>query len=109
MQTIITASAEEREEKECTHCEAGCLSRFDQLNVAGHCVLTHSTLHPHLPQLIACLVDGHACFKVVHTTEHQVHRTTTNQVAMTRRRRRGRRRRRRRGRGYIYVLLIVYS
>ena len=31
---------------------------------AGRSILTHSTLHPHLYQLIARLVDGHTCLKV---------------------------------------------
>ena len=58
-----------------SHRKAGSLSRFHKLDMSRHNVLTHPTLHPDLPQLIACLVDGHMCLKVAHTTQNQVHRT----------------------------------
>ncbi len=59
-----------------THGKACCLSWPDELNVTRHGILTDSTLHPHLPLLVAGLIDSHARLKVVHTAQHQVHRTT---------------------------------
>lgn len=66
-----------------THSKAGGLPRFDQLDMSRHCILTDTTFHPDLPQLVGCLVDGHACLKVVHAAEHQVHRLPPFAMTMT--------------------------
>ena len=43
-------------------------------------ILTHTTLHPHLAQLVAGLVDGHARLIVVHTAQDQVHTLVTTEM-----------------------------
>ena len=43
-------------------------------------ILTHTTLHPHLTQLVAGLVDGHARLVVVHTAQDQVHTLVTTEM-----------------------------
>lgn len=52
----------------------------DELNVTRHSILTHPALHPHLPQFIAGLINGHPGFKVVHTAEHHINRLALLQV-----------------------------
>ena len=46
-----------------------------------HGILTHTTLHPHLAQLIAGLVDDHACLVVVHTAQNQADGLGTREVS----------------------------
>ena len=55
------------------HHKAGSSSRFHELDMSRHSVLTHPTLHPHLPQLVACLFDGHTCLKIVHTAQNYMY------------------------------------
>mmetsp|Transcript_12008 Transcript_12008/g.31423 ORF Transcript_12008/g.31423 Transcript_12008/m.31423 type:complete len:205 (+) Transcript_12008:512-1126(+) len=52
--------------------EARELAWLDQLDVTGHRVLGHPRLDPHLPELVARAVDGHACLEVVDARQHEV-------------------------------------
>lgn len=69
-----------RVEHTTTHSETGRLPGSDELNVTRHSILTHPALHPHLPQFIAGLINGHPGFKVVHTAEHHINRLALLQV-----------------------------
>ena len=64
-----------------THSKAGGLPRLEVLDVPRHGILTHTALHPHLAQLVAGLVDGHARLVVVHTAQDQADGLGTREVS----------------------------
>ena len=57
-----------------SYSKASRLSWFNELYMTGDGILTHTTLHPYLSQLITRLIDRHAGFKVVHAAQDKVHR-----------------------------------
>jgi hypothetical protein len=56
-----------------TYSKTSSLARNEELNVARNCIFTNSRFKPNLVNFIACCVDGHASFEIVHTAQNQIH------------------------------------